>query len=117
MPARQTVRKIAIWTCLAIPVLAGMYFGAYHRMVAQMRVITISGPNPAPMLKVQPTYFLPWPIPSQYNQPAVQSTLAMAFAPAHELDQWLRPTLWTETAVSIQVNSTAGGNTAFIVTQ
>jgi hypothetical protein len=115
--ARQRLKKFAFWTCIAIPVLVAMYFGAYYRMVTPVRLISVSGTSPVPVLHSEPRYYLPWPVPVHYSHSQLQPQLVTAFTPAHQFDRWVRPQLWIEQKVSIQMSSTPGGAATLIMAQ
>lgn len=109
MTTRQRLRKIGFWTAVAIPVLAAMYVGAYYRMVTSVSIITVAGANPVPILQTQPRYYFPWPIPDQYNQSELQPKIETVFAPAHQMDRWLRPGVWIRKEAVIQVRADGTG--------
>jgi hypothetical protein len=110
MPARRRLRKVALWICIAIPALAVMYLGAYYRMVTSVATITISASNNVMMAQRQPRYFLPWPVPVQYNNSQLQPGIEQVFAPAHRMDQWLRPDVWASREVAIRLQADGTGN-------
>lgn len=93
MPARRRLRKLAIWTCIAIPVLAAMYLGAYYRMVTPLHGMSKSADDRF-YLRVKTLYTLPWPLPASWNRSPLQQKLRTIFAPAHRLDRSIRPNVW-----------------------
>jgi hypothetical protein len=95
MPAGRRLRKIALWTCVAIPVLALMYMGAYYRMVTPVNGLFI-GSNDRFYMRVNTHYMLPWPLPTHWNHAPLQQKLHLFFAPAHCLDRALRAEVWFE---------------------
>jgi hypothetical protein len=109
MTARPRLKRLALWTAIAIPLLAAFYLGAYCRMLTTITVVSISMPQNTPMVQRQPRYNLPWPIPAQYNHSELQPGLQHAFAPAHRMDQWLRPDVWASQKVDLKVQANGSG--------
>ena len=106
MSARPRLKRLALRTAIAIPVLAAVYLGAYYRMLTTITVVHFFMP---PTVQRQPRYNLPWPIPSQYNVAELQPGLQQAFAPAHRMDKWLRPDVWSSQKVDLQVQANGTG--------
>lgn len=109
MTTRRRLKRIAFWTAIAIPVLAAMYLGAYYRMLTIVVLVRLSAPNNTPIAQRQPRYNLPWPIPAQYNHSELQPGLQHAFAPAHRVDEWLRPDVWASQKVELQLQANGSG--------
>jgi len=114
MTAHKRLRKLALWIGIAIPVLAALYLGAYYRMLTTVSIVTLSTDNTSmidysPIVQRQPRYNLPWPIPSQYNVAELQPGLQHVFAPAHRMDEWLRPDVWASQEVDLQVQANGSG--------
>ena len=109
MTARPKLKRLALWTAIAIPLLAAVYLGAYYRMLTTVSIVTLSLTNYTPIVQRQPRYNLPWPIPSQYNVAELQPGLQQAFAPAHRMDKWLRPDVWSSQKVDLQVQANGTG--------
>jgi hypothetical protein len=93
MTARKRLHKLALWTGIAIPVLAAVYLGAYYRMVSPLNGLDRKSGNRF-YLQVSPYYSFPWPLPARLNHPPLERQLLTFFAPAHRLDRALRPDIW-----------------------
>jgi hypothetical protein len=109
MPALRRLRKPAIWTAVAILLLAALYSSAYFRVVN--RVYVAESFEDASGMTVQrlaiPQYMLPWPIPSHFNNGWSQERLVTLFEPMNRLDRRLQPDVWSSSKpVRVPIKST-----------
>ena len=109
MPARRMLRKMAIWSGIAVLLLAALYTSTYFRVCSPVNVaesVIDEHGEVHVYVKVEPLYSVPWPAASTFNQPWTRGKLRAWFDPAHQLDRRLRSDVWKK----VQAVSTVADN-------